>query len=959
MIGGSSTFAGFLRTWNGIIDELQAYNRSLSLAEIQSIYTAASSGVCKASNMTLSTEGPLVGVARSISGTVSLSTPAASGGVTVNLSSSDTSLVTVSPTSVTIPQGGSTATFAINGIAAGGPVTLTATATNYNTATASVTVTSSLISLATGLVVAPSQTSSLAFSLSTPAPTGGVVVSFTSDNPSIATVTSSVTVPAGSTVASANPQVTGVSIGTAHITASATGFAPDTQPVQVTVTASLATTTVTLPATRTFSDQLTISAAAPPPNGITFNLSVDNTSVATVPATITIPAGQLSANIVITGVASGTANLTVSSPGINSLAATISVSSAPAITVNSLTVGNNLIEQGGISLGAPPQANETMTLSTNDPTHFLLTADPTKVGTASITLPLTANSFAVPAFYIEGQNFSGNVAITATLTATASGLSDGTATLTLYPTGISFLSTSTLSTTTSSPPSNLTAYVIVLTPGSLNFYTYGYNVGPQASAIPVTVSSSDTTVGTVGYASGSSTSIPVGSYLTPGGGVTFKPLAAGASNLTLATPAGYSTPANESVQIAATVSAPALSTSTQIIGNNLIVQDSLTLGAAPPTNETLTLTSSDPTHFLLTADPTKVGTASITMPLTANSFAVPAFYIEGQNYTGTTAITATLTASAPGYANGTATLNLYPTGLSFLSTSTLNTTTFSPASNVTAYLVVLSPGALNYYTYGYPLGPQASAIPVTVSSSNTNVGTISYASGTSTSIAVGFYATPNLGVVFNPVTAGTTNLNLTIPAGYSAPTNQPTQIVATVSAPSITVGAPIVGNNLIVQGALTLAAAPPTNETLTLTSSDPTHFLLTSDATKVGSASITLPLTANSTNVPPFYIEGQNYAGTAAITATVTASASGYSDGNVTVTLYPTGLTFFGSGTLSTTTTSGASNVSVFAIVLSPGTLTYYTYGYNVGPQAGPGGIPVTVSSSAPAVGRSEEHTSE
>ncbi|HLH08284.1 MAG TPA: PKD domain-containing protein, partial [Terriglobales bacterium] len=704
MIGGSSTFAGFPRTWNGIIDELQAYNRSLSLAEIQSIYTAASSGVCKASNMTLSTEGPLVGVARSISGTVSLSTPAASGGVTVNLSSSDTSLVTVSPTSVTIPQGGSTATFAINGIAAGGPVTLTATATNYNTATASVTVTSSLISLATGLVVAPSQTSSLAFSLSTPAPTGGVVVSFTSDNPSIATVTSSVTVPAGSTVASANPQVTGVSIGTAHITASATGFAPDTQPVQVTVTASLATTTVTLPATRTFSDQLTISAAAPPPNGITFNLSVDNTSVATVPATITIPAGQLSANIVITGVASGTANLTVSSPGINSLAATISVSSAPAITVNSLTVGNNLIEQGGISLGAPPQANETMTLSTNDPTHFLLTADPTKVGTASITLPLTANSFAVPAFYIEGQNFSGNVAITATLTATASGLSDGTATLTLYPTGISFLSTSTLSTTTSSPPSNLTAYVIVLTPGSLNFYTYGYNVGPQASAIPVTVSSSDTTVGTVGYASGSSTSIPVGSYLTPGGGVTFKPLAAGASNLTLATPAGYSTPANESVQIAATVSAPALSTSTQIIGNNLIVQDSLTLGAAPPTNETLTLTSSDPTHFLLTADPTKVGTASITMPLTANSFAVPAFYIEGQNYTGTTAITATLTASAPGYANGTATLNLYPTGLSFLSTSTLNTTTFSPASNVTAYLVVLSPGALNYYTYGYPLG---------------------------------------------------------------------------------------------------------------------------------------------------------------------------------------------------------------------------------------------------------------
>ena len=49
-----------------------------------------------------------------------------------------------------------------------------------------------------------------------------------------------------------------------------------------------------------------------------------------------------------------------------------------------------------------------MTITTTDPTHFLLTTDPTKVGTASITVQLTAGSAAIPAFYIEGKGFTGS-----------------------------------------------------------------------------------------------------------------------------------------------------------------------------------------------------------------------------------------------------------------------------------------------------------------------------------------------------------------------------------------------------------------------------------------------------------------------------------------------------------------------------------------------------------------------
>jgi len=62
----------------------------------------------------------------------------------------------------------------------------------------------------------------------------------------------------------------------------------------------------------------------------------------------------------------------------------------------------------------------------------------------------------------------------------------------------------------------------------------------------------------------------------------------------------------------------------------------------------------------------------------------------------------------------------------------------------------------------------------------------------------------------------------------------------------------------------------------------------------------------------------QNFSGTSAITATLTASAAGYSDGVATVSLYPTGLTYF-SSTLQTTTSSSPTPVTVYLIILNPG----------------------------------------
>src|SRR5260370_20543544 len=81
-----------------------------------------------------------------------------------------------------------------------------------------------------------------------------------------------------------------------------------------------------------------------------------------------------------------------------------------------------------------------------------------------------------------------------------------------------------------------------------------------------------------------------------------------------------------------------------IAGNNAIIPGGISLGAAPPStpaNPTLTLTSSDPTHFLISEEHTYELQAHLTLVCPLLLASDPAFYIEGRNFSGTTAITAT------------------------------------------------------------------------------------------------------------------------------------------------------------------------------------------------------------------------------------------------------------------------------------------------------------------------------
>jgi len=235
-------------------------------------------------------------------------------------------------------------------------------------------------------------------------------------------------------------------------------------------------------------------------------------------------------------------------------------------------------------------------------------------------------------------------------------------------------------------------------------------------------------------------------------------------------------PSNQAQQVAVTVSAPVINFPNQSVGNNMVAAPSASLSAPPPSNETLTLTSNDQNHFLLSTSQSVVGSASITLQLTAGNASIPQFFIQGQNLGGPTSLTGTITASAPGYTNATITYTLLPTGL-YLNTSAITTTTTSANTSVIVEVAILNSASLTFSGFSGTLGPQAGPITISLGNSNAAVGTVGGSPGT---IAIGATNTASQ-LSFKPLTAGTTTLTLTQPSGFNVVNGQPQQIAVTVN----------------------------------------------------------------------------------------------------------------------------------------------------------------------------------
>jgi hypothetical protein len=329
-------------------------------------------------------------------GTATLSSPAGTGGVTVNLASSGTAAVTI-PSSVVVPAGNSGANFNITAGGNAGSFTITGSVNGYAPGQATTTVSNRTLTVAvTQPLLTTAQTFNGTVTLNDPAPSGGLSVNLASLNPAFVTVSPNVlSIPAGQTVG--NFTYTGVSVGNTSIEASGSGIT--TASTAVTVTGNRiqlpASFTANLGQATSYPVSLTTAA---PSGGLTVTLTPSNAAVTISPSVVVIPAGQTTpvATPTITGAALGQFTVTATgngyAPDTQNVAFNITISANPAST----------------TINAGQTADVNVTLSANAPT-------------GGITLNLSGNNTAVATVPAQLTIPAGQSSTTLTVTAVAAG----------------------------------------------------------------------------------------------------------------------------------------------------------------------------------------------------------------------------------------------------------------------------------------------------------------------------------------------------------------------------------------------------------------------------------------------------------------------------------------------------------------------------------------------------------
>ena len=374
---------------------------------------------------------------KSSTGTITLASPAPSGGVTVALKSSMTTAATVPPTA-TVAAGQTTTSFPIstNVVVQDSPLYISAT---FGTSTLTNTLVpqpllASVLLTPTSLIGGSSASGWVI--LNTSAPAGGIVVALSS-NSSAASVPSTVPVAGGSTGAMFAISTSAVSITTTATISATYAGAKKTAPLTVkplnVLSVALSPTSV-IGSVSTTANKVTMSGPAPADTVVTLSSSVPGV---TVPASVTVAAGTSVSPVftITTSRVSATTPVTISASYNGSgKTATLTVNPFVATPVLSPTsvVGGVSTTANKVTLNGPaPAGGLVVNLSSSDP----------GVGVpASVTV--AAGATASPAFTITTSSVSATIMVT--ISATYNGVTK-TAVLTDNP--VALLSV-TLSPTT-------------------------------------------------------------------------------------------------------------------------------------------------------------------------------------------------------------------------------------------------------------------------------------------------------------------------------------------------------------------------------------------------------------------------------------------------------------------------------------------------------------------------------
>jgi len=339
-------------------------------------------------------------------GTVSLNGPAVSGGVTVSLTTSSSTIANV-PSTVTIPAGLLSATFNVVTSATTKQQTATIQATFGSvTLNATVTVTAPTIAsvtLSPKLVVGGSPSSGT-ITLTGPAPTGGVTVKLASSSKS-AIVPVTVLIAAGKSVGSFTANTTAVA---SQVNATITGSVGSvSQSATLSINPAFLVSVTLSPASVVglTSSTATVTISGPAPTGGMPIQLASNQNSATVPATVTIPSGSTHTTFTVK---------TVSVP--SQVNATISATLNGSTVLGTLTIGPPVLKSltlSPASVKGGKTSTGTVTLGSAAPTGGIVVilksgnSAATVSGSVTIAGGKTSGTFTVTTSTVSATTTSG------------------------------------------------------------------------------------------------------------------------------------------------------------------------------------------------------------------------------------------------------------------------------------------------------------------------------------------------------------------------------------------------------------------------------------------------------------------------------------------------------------------------------------------------------------------------
>ena len=277
--------------------------------------------------------------------TVTLNPPTGSSPVSVSLSGFNSTFISV-PSSVTVPANSSGANVTVTPLATG-TTGVIASAPGYTSGSTVVAVSLPSVSIAfnnNATAVGLTHSISGTVTLSAPAPQNGTTIALSVSPAGALTFNPpSVTIPQGGT--SGTFSLTGAALGSTTITAGATGVTSGTATILVVSLGGISVpsgVTVGIGQSTPFTIQLQNPA---PIDGTTVTLASSNTAILTVsPTSVVIAPGATKPTTQpeVTGVAAGSATVTVTSGGYATNSATVGVT-APALTITTTSLSNGVV----------------------------------------------------------------------------------------------------------------------------------------------------------------------------------------------------------------------------------------------------------------------------------------------------------------------------------------------------------------------------------------------------------------------------------------------------------------------------------------------------------------------------------------------------------------------------------------------------------------------------------------